>query len=330
MRSDPCTVSFVLEFFIHPIVIALTNSYHISSIPTTFGRTNGGATDGTPSANAMDPPPASTGPGNGGIVEEVEATGARRTSSNNSYSYSNSTHALAQGRTLARARDQASAHSNAQNGQQADHQDQDHHIQDEQVYDDYLLDGLGDDDEDDDADANNLNPDPNNPNVDQYLAIPPTVTQSDDEDDDGADHIPQEGRSNRATEEDEYDDNDVDKEGAEKDDDVGEDGEEKKTETNGVVFYEDVLDDEDEEEDDHPAGVTDPAGVPPTIEPESEVEAEAGAGALVLQEEGGNSNIDALVGAATAAATTTTGPGGVLHNTGVRAILTMAQAQEGG
>ena len=308
----------MLEFSFHLIVIALTNYNHIISIPTTFGRTNGGTTDGTPNANGMDPPPTSAGPGNGGIVEEVEATGARRTSSNNSYSYSNSTHALAQGRTLARARDQASAHSNAQNGQQADHQDQDHHIQDEQVYDDYLLDGLGDDDEDDDADANNLNPDPNNPNVDQYLAIPPTVTQSEDEDDDGADHIPQEGRPSEAvtTEDDE-------------DDDEGEDDEEKKTdETNGVVFYEDVPDDEEEQEEDHPAGGTDLEGVPPAIEPDAEAGAEAGA--LVLQEGGGNSNIDALVGAATAAAaatTTTTGPDGVLHNTGVRALLTMAQAQ---
>ena len=260
------------------------------------------------------------GPGNGGNVEEIEATGAGRTS-NNSNSNSNFTPAQGRNPTRRRARTNARGHTSAsaseiahhsfaQNGQQ-DHQDQDHHRQVEQGYDDYLLNGFDDDDEDDDVDVDvdannpNLNPDPN---LDQYPAIPRTVTQEDEDHPDGGTDHPahQEGRSNgTTTEEDEYDEDGVDK-----DDDGGEDEEEKKTDETEVVVVEDVLD--EEEEDDLPDGGAD--RVRPTIDAE--------AGALVVQEGG---NINALVGAATAAAAATaTGRRGVLRNTGVVAMVSMA------
>ena len=257
------------------------------------------------------------GPTNGGNVEEIEATNSNSTPAQGRNPTRRRARTNARGHTSASASEIAH-HSFAQNGQQ-DHQDQDHHRQVEQGYDDYLLNGFDDDDEDDDVDVDvdannpNLNPDPDL-NLDQYPAIPRTVTQEDEDHPDGGTDHPthQEGRSNGTTaEEDEYDDDGVDK-----DDDEGEDEEEKKTDETEAVMVEDVLDEEEEEEeeDDLPDGGAD--RVRPTID------ADAEAGALVVQEGG---NINALVGAASVAENATaTCRRGVLRNTGVVAMVSMA------
>ena len=252
------------------------------------------------------------GPTNGGNGEEIEATNSNSTPAQGRNPTRRRARTNARGHTSASASEIAH-HSFAQNGQQ-DHQDQDHHRQVEQGYDDYLLNGFDDDDEDDDVDVDvdannpNLNPDLN---LDQYPAIPRTVTQEDEDHPDGGTYHPthQEGRSNGTTaEEDEYDGDGVDRDGTEE-----EDEEEKKTDETEAVMVEDVLDEEEEEEeeeDDLPDGGAD--RVRPTIEPNTE--------ALVVQEGG---NINALVGAATAAAAAT-GRRGVLRNTGVVAMVSMA------
>ena len=248
------------------------------------------------------------GPGKGGVVEEDEATGAGRTSNK-----SNSNSAPVQGQTPALRRTRAcarDAHSYAQNGQRDHHhhhQDQGRHPQDGIEYDDEDHQGFGfGGHDDDDADADVSDPIQLAPNFDdQCPPIPPSVTQEDedeDEDDGGGDD-----------DDDKYDDKD-------------DDDEEKKTGESDpeagaeAVVVEDALD-EEEEDDDPPDGGAD--RVRPTIEPDIDAEADDEAGALVVQKSG---NVNALVGAASAAAApATTGRRGILHNTGVVAMLAMAQ-----